>query len=166
FGTYAKINPTDDLSLWARALVSMDNGKINEFELGTDFTIANKVETSISYLYRNEYQAAPVYSMNSYIADFGSSSYFEKDFERAHSLNLDFMFPINAKTRAKISYVFDLVDTKLVEQYYELHRDLHCWTGALQFGIDDDEMKVMIMFYLKALQNNRIFKDDGYFTAQ
>ncbi len=161
FATMIKVNPDEELTIWTRMMIAMDGANINEFELGTKFGSINSIETSISYLYRDDYNAAPVYSMNSYLADYGSNSYFERSYEHSHSLNVSFSFPINAKTRGKIGYLFDIEDRELVEQYYELQRDMHCWIGALRIGWDDGDFEAMVMFYLKAFPRLNLGSDGG-----
>ncbi len=157
-GSKIVFKPKEDLDVFARLMVGMDDVEINEFELGTTFGKRSELQTSISYLYRNDNRAAPVYSMNSYMPDFTSGSYFARDYEESHSITLEFDFPINIKTRGRIRYVYDVVENEFVEQLYELQRDMHCWTGAFQIGENDGDFRVMFMLYLKGLSN----LNDGY----
>ena len=150
-GTMATFKPKEKLTIWTRLLIGMDNAELNEFEIGTKFGDPNSFETTISYLYRDNYVAAPVNSMNSYLANYGSNSYFERGYEEANSLNMEFAFPINEKFRAKIGMEYDFYEWHLVEHYYELQRDLHCWTSGLRVGWDDGSFEAMIIFYLKAV---------------
>jgi hypothetical protein len=139
-------------------LIGMQDPKLDEFELGLRFGDPNTFETTISYLYRNEYTSAPVDSMNSYLPFYGSNSYFEQDYEASNSINIEFAFPINEKLRTKIGLEFDFLETELVEHYYELQRDLHCWTSGLRIGWDDGSFEAMLIFYLKAVPRYNLAK--------
>lgn len=156
FATMLKVNPDDDLTIWTRLMIGMDGFDLNEWELGTSFGDYNTLKTSISYLYRGDFQAAPVYSMNSYLSDYSSNSYFERYYDRSHSVRVDFDFPINEKTRGRIGFLVDLEQQDLVKHYYELQRDMHCWVGALRLGVDDGDFEAMIMFHLKALPSLKL----------
>lgn len=149
FGTKATFRPQEDLSVYTRLLVGMDDANINEFQVGTILGDKKHYYTEISYLFRNDYDSMPAYSMNSYLDNFGSSSYLARDFEENHIANLVFGFPINEKTRGEVTVRYDIERGKLVENMYEVQRDLHCWKGALRLGMDDEEFKVMVLLYLK-----------------
>jgi lipopolysaccharide assembly outer membrane protein LptD (OstA) len=153
FGTRFNVAIDERISLWSRLLVSMDRFSINDFEVGTTFGDPNTLETTISYLFRDDYKGAPVGSMNSQMADFSSNSFFERNYFASHSLDLGFRFPINEKLRANIDFYFDLEDGKLVEQSYEILRDMHCWTAGLRLGLDDGDFEVSVMLYLKGLDS-------------
>jgi hypothetical protein len=89
--------------------------------------------------------------MNSQMADFSSNSFFARNYFASHSIDLGFHFPINEKLRANIDFYFDLEEGKLVEQTYEILRDMHCWTTGLRLGLDDGEFEVSVLLYLKGL---------------
>jgi len=150
-GTMGTFRPKKELTIWTRFLIGMENTELNEFEIGTTFGNPNSFETTISYLYRNDYTSAPANSMNSYMPYYGSNSYFERDYEEANSMNVEFAFPINEKFRAKVGFEYDFYEWHLVEHYYELQRDLHCWTSGLRVGWDDGSFEAMMIFYLKAI---------------
>lgn len=151
FGSRLAVNIDERVSLWSRLMVSMDQVSINDFEVGTTFGDVNTLETTISYLYRDDYEGAPVGSMNSQLSDFSSNSFFERNYFSSHSVNLGFRFPINEKLRAEIDFYIDIEDGKLVEQTYELLRDMHCWSTGLRVGLDDGDVRVSVMLYLKGL---------------
>lgn len=151
FGSRLNVNIDERVSLWSRLMVSMNEASINDFEVGTTFGDVNTLETSISYLYRNDYDGAPVNSMNSQLSDFSSNSFFERSYFSSHSINLGFKFPINEKLRAEANFYIDLEDTKLVEQTYEILRDMHCWSTGVRVGLDDGNFRISLMLYLKGL---------------
>ena len=150
-GTRLNVNIDERVSVWSRLMVSMDRVSVNDFEVGTTFGDRNSLETTISYLYRDDYEGAPVGSMNSQLSDFSSNSYFERSYFSSHSINLGFRFPINEKLRAEANFYIDIEDTKLVEQTYEILRDMHCWSTGVRVGLDDGNFKVSLMIYLKGL---------------
>ena len=151
FGSRLSVNIDERISVWSRLMVSMDQLSINDFEVGTTFGDPKTLETSISYLYRGDYDGAPVSSMNSQLSDFSSNSFFERSYFTSHSVNIGFRFPINEKLRAEAEFYIDLEDGKLVEQTYEILRDMHCWSTGVRLGLDDGNVKVSLMVYLKGL---------------
>lgn len=150
FGTRVDVNPHDTVSLWGRLETDLGEGTINRGEIGLRLGRRDSVRFDISYLIRDEYQARTVYSMGSSLTDVAGDNVFAHAYGPEESVRTSLGFPLNERTRAVIGYEFDFEEDGLVRQYYEIIRDLHCWTGALRLQEDDGKFSLYLMLTLKA----------------
>lgn len=150
FGTRFNYDPTDKLRFWGNVLADMGEPDLNRFQIGTGFGNKKVLRTDVSYLYRNNYDARTVYSMGSSLTDIAGDSVFSRHFDRCHYIVVGFTFPINAKMDGLVRYEFDIVNTRLARQVYEIQRDLHCWKGAFRIEEEDGDLSFILALYLKA----------------
>ena len=157
FGTRFRFDPKDTFGVWTNAAVDMQTGNLSRAEIGFGIGDQKVFRTNISYLYRNSYTARSVYSMGSTLTDAIGDSVFAHQYDRVHYVCLGFTFPICAKTRGEVRYEFDIMETKMARQFYEITRDLHCWDGALRLEIDEGYgTALMVIFTLKAFPGFKV----------
>ena len=98
-----------------------------------------------------------VTTTDSTLTDAIGDSVFAHQYDRVHYVCLGFTFPICAKTRGEVRYEFDIMETKMARQFYEITRDLHCWDGALRLEIDEGYgTALMVIFTLKAFPGFKV----------
>lgn len=156
-GNRIEFSPKETLSFWNTVVADMGSSEITRAELGCRLGRPETLEATLSYVMRADYYSRPAYSMGSSLLDFaGDQSLIDRHYEETRSVVGQLRFAITEKMTGRIRLEYDLDEMELVQQLYEITRDLHCWMGSLQFQEEDGDFEVLLVFYLKALPNVRL----------
>ncbi len=145
-----ELTPKENLRIWGLVVGDMGEKKVDRGELSLQCGDRDRLLVTLSYIFRNHFFPRSIYSMGSYLDDPTWSTPAGQEYDRTHSLRLGLEFPINDKTRGRMSWEYDFVRKELARQTYEIIRDLHCWMGALRLEQDNGDLRAMVIMYLKA----------------
>jgi lipopolysaccharide assembly outer membrane protein LptD (OstA) len=157
FGNKIEFTPQDALKTWVTLVTDLDKMDLRRAETGVRVGRKDGIRFSLAYVYRDSYYPRSTYAMGSSLADFtGEHGYLVREYRGAQSAVGEVWFPINERTSGRIRLEYDLEETELARQVYEIIRDLHCWMGSLAFSEDNGDYRIMLMLYLKAYPSLKI----------
>ncbi len=155
-GARAELRPHRALELWSAQVGDLGASQLNRSEVGVALGDRERYRLLLSYLYRRRYEARATYSMGSSLDDFaGESTLLARRFEKSHYATVGLEYVFNPRLAGQVRFEYDIEESDLVRQLYELTRDLHCWVGALRIEEVSDDLRVMLLFYLKAFPKVR-----------
>ncbi|MFO7822029.1 MAG: LPS assembly protein LptD [Lentisphaeria bacterium] len=149
-GIVFEVQPRSQVRVTGKAITNMDDGNLNRAEFGIGLGDPDKLRVDIAYLFRDDYNSYFLNSMGSTLADYSGESMSALRFDKTHYLAFTTQFPMGAKADGYIRYEYDLEDSELARQIYQITRDLHCWMGGLRLEEEDGETQVQLVLYLKA----------------
>ena len=153
-GTKVVWKPFNKFSFKTDILYDLDEQQLNVFRGGMTWKATDSILASLDYLYRNEYTSRDLFSNGSTISTSVVSNSFATTYEESHTLNAKLKYQFTSKNLFVGSVNYDIENDEWVEIVLELQHKLHCWTvSTLLAQDDDDQTRVMIMFYLNAYPN-------------
>jgi lipopolysaccharide assembly outer membrane protein LptD (OstA) len=157
FGNRIEFTPHDALKTWVTLVTDLDQMDIRRAETGLQVGRKDGIRFSLAYIYRDSYYPQSTYSMGSTLVDLtGEHGYLVRNFGATQTAVGEVWFPISEKWSGRVRLEYDLEETELARQVYELIRDMHCWVGSLAFSEDNGDYRIMLMLYLKAYPNIKV----------
>jgi LPS-assembly protein len=157
FGNKIEFTPHDALKTWVTLVADLDEMDMRRAETGVRVGRKDGIRYSLAYVYRDAYYPRSTYSMGSSLVDLtGEHGYLVRDYTATQTAVGEVWVPISEKWSGRVRLEYDLEQTELARQVYEIVRDMHCWMGSLAFSEDNGDYRVMLLLYLKAYPSVKI----------
>ncbi|NLF19620.1 MAG: hypothetical protein GX595_20510 [Lentisphaerae bacterium] len=156
-GNLIEVMPTEAFKTWVRLVADLDEMDVRRAEAGLRLGRRDGLRWSLAYIYRDRYTPRSTWSMGSWLNDLtGEHGYLVRDYVATQNVVGEVTFPINEKTSGRMRLEYDIEESELSRQVYEIIRDLHCWMGSLALSEDNGDIRIMVMLYIKAYPGARL----------
>lgn len=155
-GTNVTFDPRDNLSFESDIIVDLEENDVNIFSLTAAVGDPDKLQYTLNYLYRNEFESQNLYSNASTMYSSTYASSFSRFYEERQTLTAGVRYRLWYNNFLSFRASYDPKENEFIRYMVELQRRLHAWTGAVRFEDYDDEYRIMVYFYLNAYPGSNI----------
>ncbi|WDE96851.1 LPS assembly protein LptD [Lentisphaera profundi] len=155
-GTNITFDPRSNLSFESDVILDLNENDLNIYSLTAAVGDPDKLQYTLNYLYRNEFESTNMYSNASSIYNSVYASSFSRSYTEKHALTAGLRYRLWYDNFLSFKTTYDLEEAEIVRYMVELQRRLHAWTAAVRFEESNDEYKVMVYFYLNAYSATNI----------
>lgn len=156
-GNKIEFTPHDALKAWVTLVADLDKMDMRRAETGLLVGRKDGIRFSLAYVYRDSYYPRSTYSMGSSLVDLtGEHGYLVREYGATQSAVGEVWIPLTEKLTGRVRLEYDIEETELARQVYELIRDMHCWMGSVAFSEDNGDYRIMLMLYLKAYPSVKV----------
>ena len=156
FGTNVTFDPRDNLSFESDIIVDLEENDVNIFSLTAMVGDPDKLQYTLNYLYRNEFESANLYSNASTMYSSVFASSFSRYYEEKQTLTAGVRYRLWYNNFLSFQTSYDPKEGEIIRYMVELQRRLHAWTGAIRYEEYDDDYRIMVYFYLNAYPGSSI----------
>ena len=155
-GIDAELSPQAGVSLKAYLLGDMGEGSLNRATVALRVGDPDVWESELGYSFQNDYTSHTLLSMGSTFDNHYAQRWLSRRFLKSNYLRWINRFRITDRMDGRVHLEYDADADELALQSYEIIRDLHCWMGSLGVQEEEGDIRLMLMFYLKAYPEVRI----------
>ncbi len=159
FGNVLTLDPHPAFNTTIKALIDSRDGHLNLLNARLRLGATDKLNTTVSYLFQDDYSERYVYSFGSDLTRVFTSGVFPQTLQKNHSLRVGLNVPLGDEIKFTASLYYDLDDEdgdkELATQRYSLSKRLHCWVGQIGYRRNEDVDTLELTFYLAALPGAR-----------